>query len=67
MTILHATADIKNVSLWLRRADAKTTELYPSANSGEMLEISEADTPLSIRPGRLPSAHSRAMLLLKGK
>ena len=52
MTILHATGDIRKVSLWLARAVTKTTELYLRASPAEELEILEAYTPPPIRPGK---------------
>ena len=54
MTVLHATGDIRKVSLWLGHADTKTTELYLRASPAEKLEILAANTPPSIRPGKFP-------------
>ena len=67
MTILHATGDIRKVSLWLGHADTKTTELYLRASPAEKLEILEANTPPSIRPGKFPGAQDRLMSLLNGQ
>ena len=67
MTILHAKGDIRKVSLWLGYADMKTTELYLRASPAEKLEILEANTPPSIRPGKLPGALDSLMRLLNGK
>ena len=67
MTILHATGDIRKVSLWLGHADTKTTELYLRASPAEKLEILEANTPPSIRPGKFPGAQDSLMSLLNGK
>ena len=38
MTILHATGDIRKVSLWLGHADIKTTEAYLRASPAENCE-----------------------------
>ena len=67
MTILHATKDIRKVLLWLGHADTKTTELYLRASPSEKLEILEANTPPSIRPGEFPGAQDSLMSLLNGK
>ena len=67
MTILHATGDIRKVSLRLGQADTKTTELYLRASPAEKLEILEANTPPSIRPGKFPGAQDSLMSLLNGK
>ena len=67
MTILHATGDIRKVSLRLGHADTKTTELYLRASPAEKLEILEANTPPSIRPGKFPGAQDRLMSLLNGQ
>ena len=67
MTILHATGDIRKVSLWLGHADTKTTELYLRASPAEKLEILEANTPPSIRPGKFPGAQDRLTSLLNGQ
>ena len=67
MTVLHATGDIRKVSLWLGHADTKTTELYLRASLAEKLKILAANTPPSIRPGKFPGAQDSLMRLLNGK
>ena len=67
MTILHATGDIRKVSLWLGHADLKTTEGYLRASPAEKLEILVANAPPSIRPGAFPGAKDSLMSLLGGK
>ena len=67
MTILHATGDIRKVSLWLGHADLKTTEGYLRASPAEKLEILVANAPPSIRPGAFPGANDSLMSLLGGK
>lgn len=67
MAILHATGDIRKVSLWLGHADIRTTEMYVRASPAEKLEILEANTPPSIRPGSFPGVRDSLMALLGGK
>ena len=50
MGILHATGDIRSVSLWLGHADVKTTEMYLRASPAE----------------KLPGAKNSLMSLLNG-
>ena len=64
MTILHATGDIRKVSLWLGHADIKTTEVYLRASPAEKLEILEANAPPSIRPGTFSGAKDGLMRVL---
>ena len=66
MGILHATGDIRSVSLWLGHADVKTTEVYLRASPAEKLEILNANTPPSIRSGAFPGAKNSLMSLLNG-
>ena len=54
MTALHATGDIRKVSLWLGNADTKTTELDLGASPAEKFEMLAANTPPSIRPWEIP-------------
>ena len=54
MAILHATGDIRKVSLWLGHADIKTTEMYIRASPAEKLKILQSNTPPSIRSGTFP-------------
>ena len=67
MTILHATGDIRKVSLWLGHADIKTTEMYLHASPKEKLQILGANTPPSIRPGSFPGATDSLMKVLGGQ
>ena len=66
MGILHATGDIRSVSLWLGHADVKTTEVYLRASPVEKLAILNANTPPSIRSGTFPGAKNSLMSLLNG-
>ena len=67
MTILHATGDIRKVSLWLGHANLKTTELYLHANPAEKLGILDANVPPSIRKGSFPGAKDSLMSILGGR
>ena len=67
MAILHATGDIRKVSLWLGHADLRTTEMYVRASPAEKLRILETNTPPSIRPGTFPGVRDSLMELLGGK
>ena len=66
MTILHATDDIRKVSLWLGHADIKTTEAYVRASPAEKLGILETNTPPSIRSGNFPGVKDSLMRVLGG-
>ena len=67
MTILHATGDIRKVSIWLGHADLKTTEVYLRASPAEKLEILAVNAPPSIQPGAFPDATDSLMRILGGK
>ena len=67
MAILHATGDIRKVSLWLGHATLASTEMYLHANPAEKLEILKATAPPSIRPGIFPGVSDSLMELLNGK
>ena len=67
MTILHATGDIRKVSLWLGHADIKTTEAFLRASPAEKLRILETNVPPSIRPGTFPGATDSLMRVLGGR
>ena len=67
MAILHATGDIRKVSLWLGHADIRTTEMYVRASPAEKLGILESSTPPSIRPGTFLGVRDSLMELLGGK
>ena len=67
MTILHATGDVRKVSIWLGHADLKTTEVYLHASPAEKLEILAVNAPPSIRPGAFPGAKDSLISILGGK
>ncbi len=67
MAILHATGDIRKVSLWLGHATIRTTEMYVHASPAERLGILEATTPPSIRPGTFLGVRDSLMEILGGK
>lgn len=67
MAILHATRDIRKVSLWLGHADLKTTEMYLRATPAEKLRILEVNAPPSIRPGTFSGVRDELMQVLNGK
>ena len=67
MAILHATGDIRKVSLWLGHADLRTTDMYVRASPAEKLDILESNTPPSIRPGTFLGVRDSLMELLGGK
>ncbi len=66
MTILHATGDIRKVSLWLGHADMKTTEAYLRASPVEKLKILESNTPPPIRPGTFSGAKDSSLTTVRG-
>ena len=67
MAILHATGDIRKVSLWLGHADLRTTEMYVRASPTEKLGILEANSPPSIRSGTFPGVSDSLLELLGSK
>ena len=67
MAILHATGDIRKVSLWLGHATLASTEMYLHASPAEKLDILKATVPPSIRPGNFPGVRDSLMELLNGK
>ena len=67
MAVLHATGDIRKVSLWLGHATLASTEIYLHASPAEKLEILEDTVPPSIRPGVFPGVSDSLMELLNGK
>ena len=67
MTILHATGDVRKVSIWLGHADLKTTETYLRASPVEKLEILADNAPPSIRPGAFPHARDSLLTILAGR
>ena len=67
MSILHATRDIRKVSLWLGHADLKTTEVYLRATPVEKLKILQANAPPSIRPGAFSKVGDDLVEVLAGR
>ena len=66
MAILHATRDIRKVSLWLGHVDLKTTEMYLRASPAEKLRILEVNAPPPIRPGTFSGVRDELMEVLGG-
>ena len=66
MAILHATGDIRKVSLWLGHADIKTTEVYLRASPAEKLEILAVNAPPEIQPGTFAGVKDDLMRVLGG-
>lgn len=52
MHTLHATRDVRKVSLWLGHASLQSTEIYLRADPTEKLEALAAMAPPSLKPGR---------------
>ncbi len=52
LNTLHATHDIRKVSLWLGHASTQTTEIYLQADPAERLEVLEAMTPPELKRGK---------------
>lgn len=52
LTILHATNDLRKVSLWLGHANMQTTEMYTRADNSVKLEALESVVPPELRSGR---------------
>ena len=52
MHTLHATGDVRKVSLWLGHASVQTTEMYLRADPTEKLEALTALDPPKLQPGR---------------
>ncbi len=66
MAILHATGDIRKVSLWLGHADIRTTEVYLRASPAEKLEILAANAPPGIQRGTFAGVKDDLMKILRG-
>jgi site-specific recombinase XerD len=52
MVVLHATGDVRKVSLWLGHTDVQTTEAYLRADPTEKLEAMNAVVPPTLKRGR---------------
>jgi site-specific recombinase XerD len=52
MHTLHATRDVRKVSLWLGHANLQSTEVYLRADPTEKLEALAAMSPPMLKPGR---------------
>jgi integrase/recombinase XerD len=52
LTVLHATKDLRKVSLWLGHAHMQTTEMYTRADPSVKLEALEAMIAPKLRSGR---------------
>lgn len=63
MNLLHATHDIRKVSLWLGHSSIQTTEVYTHADPSEKLDTLNAAIPPNLRPGHFrPPDHLLALL-----
>jgi site-specific recombinase XerD len=65
MTLLHATGDLRKVSLWLGHSDMKTTQMYLRADPAEKLDAALAVTPPSLKRGRFRAPDKLIASLLK--
>ncbi len=52
LTVLHATKDLRKVSLWLGHAHMHTSEIYTRADQSVKLEVLESIVPPNLRSGR---------------
>ena len=66
MIHLHATNDLRKVSLWLGHANMQTTQMYVDADPSEKLEVMEQAIPPSLKRGRF-TAPDKLMNLLRGR
>ena len=66
MLALHATQDIRKVSLWLGHSSTQTTEIYTRVDPAEKLDAINALAPPNIRPGRFRPP-DQLLALLKGQ
>jgi site-specific recombinase XerD len=64
MILLHATRDIRKVSLWLGHASIQSTEIYTRADPSSKLDTLDALTPPTLRRGRFQPP-DRLIALLK--
>lgn len=66
MAVLHATKDIRKVSLWLGHEHLKSTEAYLRASPAEKLMILEANASPTVKPGHFTGIKDDLMKLLNG-
>lgn len=67
LTTLHATGDLRKVSLWLGHANQSTTEIYLQADPTEKIEAIESGVPPQLRPGRFRPPDQLIASLMPGK
>jgi len=65
MAVLHATKDVRKVSLWLGHEHLKTTEAYLRASTAEKLEILQVTQSPSLKPGNFAGVQDRLMSILR--
>ena len=66
MHLLHATGDIRKVSLWLGHSDLATTQMYLHADPVEKLETLAEAVPPRLRRGVFRDGADRVRALLAG-
>jgi len=66
MHTLHATGDIRKVSLWLGHATLQSTEVYLRADPAEKLEAMASLVPPTLRRGRFRPP-DKLLAMLRGK
>jgi len=66
MIVLHATQDLRKVSLWLGHTNLATTEVYTRADIDEKLEAIETIVPPHLRKGKFRPP-DKLIALLKAK
>lgn len=66
LTVLHATGDLRKVSLWLGHADMQTTQVYLRVDPSEKLDTIERMTPPELRPGSFRPP-DRLIAMLQGR
>jgi hypothetical protein len=66
MIVLHATQDIRKVSLWLGHSNLATTEIYTRGDPSEKLEAIEAIVPPHLRKGSFRPPDRQIVMESKG-
>ena len=66
MAILHATKDVRKVSLWLGHEHLKTTEVYLRASPAEKIQILQSGESPSIKPGNFTGVQDELLKMLSG-